>query len=141
MGVGLYIAYYQNQNFERKLVTSTNVLVTSSDPLWQIVANRQTKTAFGDNATAIREAELLKKQGIADERYIVWHGYWINGHLTSSDIEAKWLTAWAMLTGHGDDGAAIFVYAPKDSAAKNLPAFVTEAGGEILRRLTEARSK
>ncbi|MBK6357213.1 MAG: exosortase A [Betaproteobacteria bacterium] len=139
--VGLYIAYYQNQNFERKLVTSTNVLVTSSDPLWQIVANRQTKTAFGDNATAIREAELLKKQGIADERYIVWHGYWINGHLTSSDIEAKWLTAWAMLTGHGDDGAAIIVYAPKDSAAWDLPAFATEAGGEILRHLTEARAK
>ncbi|UCV24742.1 exosortase A [Ferribacterium limneticum] len=139
--VGLYIAYYQNQNYERKLVTSTNVLVTSSDPLWQIVANRQANTSFGGSQVAIREAELLKKQDIANERYIIWQGYWINGRLTSSDIEAKWLTAWAMLTGHGDDSAAIIIYAPKDSAAKDLPAFANEAGGEILRSLTEARLK
>ena len=139
--VGLYIAYYQNQNYERKLVTSTNVLVTSNDPLWQIVANRQANASFGGSQVAIREAELLKKQGIADERYIVWQGYWINGCLTSSDIEAKWLTAWAMLTGHGDDSAAIILYAPKDSAAKDLPAFANESGGEILRSLSEARLK
>ncbi|MBT9521142.1 MAG: exosortase A [Dechloromonas sp.] len=139
--VGLYIAYYQNQNYERKLVTSTNVLVTSSDPLWQIVANRQENASFGGSQMAIRQAELLKKQGIADERYIIWQGYWINGRLTSSDIEAKWLTAWAMLTGQGDDSAAIIIYAPKDSAAKDLPAFVNEAGGEILRSLSEARRK
>ena len=139
--VGLYIAYYQNQNYERKLVTSTNVLVTSSDPLWQIVANRRTNPNFGGSELAIREAELAKKQGITDERYIVWQAYWINGRLTASDIEAKWLTAWATLTGHGDDSAAIILYAPKDSATKDLPVFVTEAGGEILRSLSEARPK
>ncbi|MBU1363411.1 MAG: exosortase A [Gammaproteobacteria bacterium] len=139
--VGLYIAYYQNQNYERKLVTSANVLVTSNDPLWQIVANRQTNANFGGSELVFREAELLKKQGSADERYIVWQTYWINGHLTASDIEAKWLTAWSMLTGHGDDSAAIIIYAPKDSATKDLPAFVNEAGDEILRSLNEIRSK
>jgi exosortase A len=139
--VGLYIAYYRNQNYERKLVTSTNVLVTSGDPLWQIVANRQANASFGSSQVAIREAELLKKQGIADERYLIWQAYWINGRLTTSDIEAKWLTALAMLTGHGDDSAVIIIYSPKDSAAKDLPAFVNEAGGEILRSLSEARPK
>jgi exosortase A len=139
--IGLYIAYYQNQNYERKLVTSTNVLVTSNDPLWQIVANRQTNANFGGGELVFREAELLKKQGSPDERYIVWQTYWINGRLTASDIEAKWLTAWSMLTGHGDDSAAIILYAPKNSAAKNLPAFVNEAGDEILRSLNEVRSK
>jgi len=139
--VGLYIAYYQDQNYERKLVTSTNVLVTSNDPLWQIVGNHQTNASFGRSDVSLREAELLRKQDIADERYIVWQGYWIHGHLTSSDIEAKWLTAWAMLTGHGDDSAAIILYAPKESAARDLPAFVNEAGGEILRSLSEARQK
>ena len=139
--VGLYIAYYQNQNYERKLVTSTNVLVTSNDPLWQIVANRQTNANFGGSELAVREAELLKKQGVADERYVVWSAYWINGHLTASDIKAKWLTAWAMLTGHGDDSAAIIFYAPKNSADKDLPAFVNEAGDKILHSLNEARPK
>lgn len=139
--VGLYIAYYRNQNYERKLVTSTNMLVTSSDPLWQVIENRQTNTTFGGNAATLLETEIQKKQGIADDRYIVWHGYWINGRLTSSDIEAKWLTAWAMLAGHGDDSAAIVLYAPKDWAARALPAFAKEVGPEILRNLSEARLK
>ena len=139
--VGIYVAYYQNQNYDRKLVTSTNVLVTSTDPRWQIVASRQVNSSFGSSQVAFREAELLNKLGIADDRYIAWHGYWINGRLTSSDIEAKWLTAMAMLTGHGDDSAAIVIYAPKDSATKDLPAFVSEAGDEILRSLNEARLK
>lgn len=139
--VGIYIAYYQNQNYDRKLVTSTNVLVTSTDPRWQIVANRQTNSNFGSTQIAFREAELLNRLGPPDDRYIVWHGYWINGRLTNSDIEAKWLTALAMLAGHGDDSAAIVIYAPKDSAAKMLPAFVNEAGDEILRSLNVARPK
>jgi exosortase A len=139
--VGVYIAYYQNQNYDRKLVTSTNVLVTSSDPLWQIVANHHANANLGGTDVVLSEAELLKKQSIVDERYIVWQAYWINGHLTASDIEAKWLTAWAMLTGQGDDSAAVILYAPKDSAAKDLPAFANEAGGEILRSLSEARPK
>ena len=139
--VGLYVAYYRNQNFERKLVTSTNVLVASSDLDWQALGSRQAKTALGGMETTVRETELLKKQAISDERYIVWQGYWINGRLTSSDIEAKWLTAVAMLTGHGDDSAAIVIYAPKTSAGNDLPAFARDAGSEILRSLSEARSR
>lgn len=139
--VGLYIAYYQNQNYSRKLVTSTNVLVTSNDPVWQIVANRQTIARLGSDEVRLREAELLKKQGSADERYIVWQCYWINGHLTTSDIEAKWLTAWAMLTGNGDDSAVILLYTQKDSAITALPAFVDAAGSQIQLSLSKARQK
>ncbi|NTV70727.1 MAG: exosortase A [Azonexaceae bacterium] len=139
--VGLYIAYYRNQDYDRKLVTSTNVLVTSSDPLWQSIRNRQARASIGESEVAIRESELLKKQGMTDERYIVWQLYWINGHLTTSDIEAKWLTAWSMLTGGGDDSAAVILYAPKESATLSLATFVRQAGGDILHSLSEARSK
>lgn len=139
--VGLYIAYYQNQNYDRKLVTSTNVLVTSNDLLWQIVASSSAKATLGVTEQIVREAELLDKQSSADNRYIVWQCYWINGHLTRSDIEAKWLTAWAMLTGHGDDSAAIIIYAPKTTTANNLSAFTHEMWPEILRSLAEAKQK
>ena len=139
--VGLYVAYYQNQNFERKLITSTNVLVASSDLDWQAVGSRQARTTLGGMEAAVRETELLNKQAVSDERYIVWQGYWINGRLTSSDIEAKWLTAVAMLTGRGDDSAALVIYAPKTSAGNDLPAFARDAGSEILRSLSEARSQ
>ncbi|MBK7081427.1 MAG: EpsI family protein [Betaproteobacteria bacterium] len=32
--VGVFIAYYRNQTFDRKLVSSENVLVTSNDQRW-----------------------------------------------------------------------------------------------------------
>ena len=140
--VGLYIAYYQNQNYERKLVTSTNVLVTSNDPLWQIATSNSAKASFGGTERTTLQAELLHKNGSPDNRYILWQWYWIDGHLTSSDIEAKWLTAWAMLTGHGDDSAVIIMYTPKvEVATSTLRAFANEKGAEILRCLAEARQK
>lgn len=139
--IGLYIAYYQNQSYENKLVTSTNVLATSNDALWQIVTSSSTRATMGSTDFLVRQAELLQKQNATDERYIIWQWYWINGRLTSSDIEAKWLTAWAMLTGHGDDGAVVILYAPKATAARSLPVFINEQGVEILRGLAKARQK
>ncbi|MFZ1245076.1 MAG: exosortase-associated EpsI family protein, partial [Azonexus sp.] len=63
------------------------------------------------------------------------------GRLTSSDIEVKWLSAWAMLTGHGDDSAIVVIYAPKPTADVLLPAFASELGDKIHRSLAEARRK
>lgn len=139
--VGLYIAYYQNQSFKRKLVTSTNVLATSNDPRWQIIPHSSASTAFNGTEQRIREVELLDKNSSAEHRYIVWQWYWINGHLTNSDIEAKWLTAWAMLTGNGDDSAVVIVYAPKAGASNTMNAFTNELGTEMLRCLAEAKQK
>ena len=139
--VGLYIAYYQNQNYDKKLVTSTNVLVTSNDPQWQIVTGRLANAKIGGSALNILESELLNKTKSADDRYTVWQWYWINGRLTSSDIEVKWLSAWAMLTGHGDDSAIVVIYAPKPTADVLLPAFASELGDKIHRSLAEARRK
>ena len=42
--VGIYIGYYRNQDYGRKLITSTNVLVSSSDQIWSVVS-RGTGTA------------------------------------------------------------------------------------------------
>ena len=139
--VGLYIAYYRNQNFDSKLVTSTNVLAGSNDPDWHVVTSQSAELPWLGSTRRIRMAELAQKTIGRDDHYVVWQSYWINGHLTSSDIEAKWLTAWAMLTGHGDDGAVIIVYAPKAVAAEALPAFTKDFGEAIVRHLAEAASK
>lgn len=139
--VGLYIAYYQNQNYDRKLVTSTNVLVRSSDQQWQIVTSRLVNAAIDGSTLKILESELQENPNSNDGRYTVWQWYWINGHLTRNDIEAKWLSAWAMLAGHGDDSATIIIYAPKASASFLLPAFARELGDEIYRSLAKARQK
>lgn len=139
--VGVYIAYYQNQNQERKLVTSTNMLVHSNDPVWQIVSSSSEKNHFGGGEHNVRKAELLNKQSNSDDRYLVWQWYWVNGQLTSSDIKAKWLTAWSMLTSQSDDSALLILYAPKETADSTLPAFATEMGMGILDDLAKARER
>jgi exosortase A len=139
--VGLYIAFYRNQNYERKLITSTNVLVTSLDPVWQIATSGLTTANIAGNQLRVRSSELLEKRGNPDERYLVWQWYWINGRLTSSDIEAKWLTALAMLSGKGDDSAVVVVYAPKPDAESTLTDFTRDLGEQIQFALAETQSK
>lgn len=139
--VGLYVAYYKNQNQERKLVTSTNTLLESDNPDWQIVSSSSASALIAGKQEGVRQTELLKRQGNLDDRYIVWQWYWINGHITTSDIKAKLLTALAMLSGNGDDSATVILYSPKATANQMLPAFADEMGSEILRSLNEAKAR
>jgi exosortase A len=139
--VGLYIAFYRNQNFERKLITSTNALATSLDPVWQVVTSGPATANIGGNQLRVRYSELLEKQGNPDQRYVVWQWYWINGRLTSSDIEAKWLTALAMLSGKGDDSAVVVVYTPKPDAETALTDFTRDLGEKIQFALVETQRK
>lgn len=139
--VGLYIAFYRNQDYQSKLVTSTNVLVTSLDPDWQIASTGMTTVAIGDKTQRVRFAELSRKQSNLDDRYIVWQWYWINGQITTSDIEAKWLTALSMLSGRGDDSAVVVIYAPKNEADNTLASFANDLNRDINRSLVETSLK
>ena len=133
--VGLHISYYRNQDFERKLVTSTNVLVVSNDPIWSVVARDRVGLASGD----VLSAELRGRQAGIETRLVVWHWYWINGHLTTSDIEAKLLTALSRLRGQGDDSAVVMLFAPAEGAAPGLAAFADAAGPKIHQLLAQTR--
>ncbi len=48
----------------------------------------------------------------AAQRLLVWHVYWIGGHFTASDAQAKLLLALNRLRGQGDDAAALMFYTP-----------------------------
>lgn len=115
--VGLYVGYYQHQDYTRKLVSSNNVLVTSKDPQWAQVTSASRNVALKGKLVAVRTAEL---RGVAlsahdnDARLAVWQIYWINGTLTSSDYLAKVYSAVQRLTGRGDNSAAIIIYTAKD---------------------------
>ena len=137
--VGLYIAFYRNQNFERKLVTSTNVVVNTTNHTWRIAASGKQRQPAMASAPDVSRYELIRQPGLGDERYIAWQWYWINGHLTASAIEAKWLTAWSLLSGQGDDSAAIIIYAPKATAGEALSAFSQDLLPGVYRALAEAR--
>lgn len=115
--VNLYIGYYQNQNNERKLVSSENVLVKTNDAQWaQVSSGQRTVQIAGATPLKLRTAELRGSPVAGEtgaERLAVWQLYWVNGTLTSSDILAKAYTAFYSLLGRGDDSAVIIVYAPK----------------------------
>jgi exosortase A len=137
----LYVAYYRNQDFERKLVASTNVLVSTTNQKWQLASSGTLNIENSSHISRVKTFELMHKSGITDDRYIAWQWYWINGHLTSNEIEAKWLTAWSMLSGHGDDSAVIIIYAPKTDAEQTLAAFSQEMTNTVYRSLARAQTQ
>lgn len=115
--VNLYVGYYQNQNNDRKLVSSENVLVKTKDSLWaQVSSGQRTVPIVGATSLTLRTAELRGSPVAGEtgaERLTVWQLYWVNGTLTSSDILAKAYTALYSLVGRGDNSAVIIMYAPK----------------------------
>jgi EpsI family protein len=109
--------------------------------LWAKVAGGSRQIVFDQQSISIRTAELRSTDSV---RMMVWQWYWVNGHLTSSDVKAKIYTALSRLTGQGDDSAVIIVYAPKEQAGGGeaaLEAFVNAAAPEIERALSRTRDK
>jgi exosortase A len=139
--VGLYLGYYRNQDYNRKMVSSNNVLVRSNDLQWSRVASGSRQITVGQQSISVHAAELRSADS---SRIVVWQWYWVNGYLTASDAKAKAYTALARLTGQGDDSAVIIVYAPKEQAGGGeaaMEAFMRAASPEIERVLTQTRDK
>jgi exosortase A len=129
--VGVFIGYYRQQDYEHKLVSSTNTLVLSTDPDWAGVASGSRSASVGEQSLAVRTAEL---RGASGQRLAVWQWYWLNGRLTTSDYVAKVWTAFGRLMGQGDDSAVVILYAPNDSPGGGeaaLEAFAKAAGTTI----------
>ena len=137
--VGAYIAYYRNQDYGRKLITSTNELVKSSDHVWSAISRGNVQTHLMDSPLQARTTDILSKEYGSESRFVVWQYYWINGRLTSSDIEAKMLTALTRLRGQGDDSAVVILYAPMENSSERLAAFAAAAGPQIQQMLATRR--
>ena len=135
--VGVYLAYYRNQIYDRKLVSSSNVLVASGDILWRMVGPGYASVTVGGKQVSMRSAELRRLAGAAataPEQLQALQVYWINGTLTSNDYLAKIYSAVYQLLGKGDDSAAIVLYTASDrsdAAQQRLTAFVEANYGAI----------
>jgi EpsI family protein len=135
--VGLRVAYYRDQGYERKLVTSSNNLVdVEAHGDWAQTASDSTQIHTPAGSLALRTGDL---RGSAEpgnptaQRLRVWHVYWIGGHYTTSDVRARLTLAVNRLLGRGDDSAVVFFYTPNLGASggaaadEALGAFVTSA--------------
>jgi exosortase A len=125
--IGLYIAYYRDQDARHKLVSSENVLVRSEDATWRATARTTRRVTIAGAPRQIVATQLL---GPHEEALTAWQWYWIDGTLTASDAYAKALTAWSRLRGRGDDSAAVILYVPDADpgrATATLQAFTRDA--------------
>lgn len=109
--VGVHLAYYRQQDYRSKLISSVNTLVTSEDRQWSRVS--QGSVELTQPSLRMRRVELRNLHGTDSpwpQRLDVWQIYWVNGQPTSSDWQAKLWGLWHRLMGHGDDAAALVFY-------------------------------
>lgn len=158
--VGLHIAYYRNQDEQRKLISSRNVLVASDDTVWYQAASRTKSVAWADRTTDVQETELAAMSRTAAGSLppvTVWRLYWVNGTWTSNVFLAKAYSVAYRLLGRGDESAAIVLYAPavrdggggsagsaqdagKAGAQAALVAFARDGGADVGALLERVRS-
>ncbi len=145
--VGLYVGYYRQQNYERKLVSSENMLVTTKDKQWARLGGGSTAVTLNGQEVGLRTAELrsvLQAGRSQEDGLTVWQVYWIDGTLTASDWRAKLYSALHRLAGRGDDSAVIILYAPRGNAGegdKALEAFLQANAASLESLLQRTRAQ
>lgn len=115
--VGLHLSYYRDQNYERKLVSSQNMLVVHDDKQWAQASGGSATTQLAGQPLTVAAATLRNQAGglaASGQRLLVWRFYWVNNRFTASDALAKIQGALSRITGQGDDGAIVVIYTPLD---------------------------
>ena len=148
--VGVHVAYYRAQNYQRKLVSSTNVLVQSKDDTWVQVSGGAASTQLGSEPLAVQRAELRAQGSVLNadlQRLVAWQFFWVDGRVTASPAKAKLWGAWQKLKGQGDDGAIVVLYTQArqgeaaDAADAVLQTFVRDQGAALLSSLRATQSR
>ncbi len=104
--VGLYLAYYRYQRQDAELVNSQNVLVKQKDPVWRQTSRKEITVQINGESYQIEESSLKS----TDQNLLVWRWYWLAGHHSTNDYEAKLRESLAKLFGTERDSAGIVVY-------------------------------
>ncbi len=136
--VGLYVAYYRGQSATRKLVSSANSIVSTSDPRWSRVSEPDALARVAGQSVALRSERIVSTQ--TSDEITARQLYWIDGRLTASDVVAKIYTAWSELRSGRDDSAVVIVYAHGNgtAAAQAIDHFLADNGAAILAMLRAA---
>lgn len=143
--VGVQLMYYRQQTTERKLISSTNVVVRADDHQWNALNSSTHAIPTASGSLAVREYQLLSadpSRQVNRQSLRVWQLYWINGYWTTSDLHAKLKGAWDRLRGQGDDAAAVMLYVLDGegiAAEQALGAFVKANREWLETRLAAAR--
>lgn len=111
----IWAAYYVDQGYENKLVTSANFVVSPVETAWGMVAGGRVQVNTASGPVTLQSSIVRASASVGDtqaQRLLVWHVYWIGDSFVSNDVQAKLLLAWNRLRGRGDDAAVLMFYAP-----------------------------
>ncbi|KQP23154.1 exosortase A [Pseudorhodoferax sp. Leaf267] len=144
--VGVYIGYYRGQGNDRKLVSSINQLVPTTNKDWSEVSAAGGTAPWAGTPVPVRTAELRASLvgDVKAARLLAWQVYWVNDRLIASDAMAKIHGAVSRLSGRGDDSAVVVIYTPTDgtgSARQTLESFVQANGALIQASLQQTRQR
>jgi len=145
--VGLWVGYYRDQGFDRKMVSSTNAFVEPVPVRWTQVSRGQGEVpGVGvPLRTAVLRASASVDSGAAP-RLLAAQVWWVGGTFTTSEYRAKVQLALNRLLGRGDDAAVLILYTSIEGDS-DVPAAQARLGGfaaarwpDLTRMLEAARS-
>ena len=142
--VTVHVAYYRQQHYGHKLVSSENTWARSDDAVWSLQSTGTTKLPVDGTQTTLRTAELLGGAigGAARARLELRQVYWVGGRYTVSNPMAAAMAVMGRLMGRGDDAAAITVVAAGEAGsgtAEILDGFVRTHLPAIAQELATVR--
>ena len=150
--VFLHISYYRQQNYERKLVTSTNDLMNFNNN-WVKISRNNIKVDLNDESFFVESNTFRYKKPSQEQINVgvqAWKFYWVNEKFTANNVYAKILGALSKIKGQGDDGAIIVIYIPfsykesyieySDTANKILENFLNTHQKNIKSALLKTKS-
>ena len=143
--VTVHIAYFRQQGYGAKLASGENMFIRNDDKFWNRLSTAQaTVDVKGIGPLTMRSSQLIgggTGNSTGRQRLAVREFYWSGGRFTASDKVATLLGVLGRLTGQGDDGAVISIYAEgePDSTQPRLDTFIGSHLAVLQAQLNSAR--
>jgi exosortase A len=131
--VGVYVAVYGEQTQGHELIHFRNMLLSPHDKLY---SRRKVTTGPDSGHGDWLESVISGKSEVV----LTWSGYWINGHLLSSEYLAKALLLWSRLQGKPDTSAFVTLWSTamdEATARQQLQTFYAAHGSQLLDHLNQ----
>lgn len=126
------LAYYAAQDYQRKMLSSTQGLLVLGESQWRLLEPRRVDAGGTAMQQFVLEGGAVVE--VARTRALVRQVYWVGGRWTERALEAR---AWVMLNKllrRGDDSAVLVLHTPLRDGDRG-----EEAGARLQAWWTEAR--
>jgi exosortase A len=131
--VNVYVAVYRDQHQDAELVGSGNELLHSGNPLWRVISR-------GERSTGLTQPAVARSTLVAtgDQRFAVWHWYWLAGRTATSDVTAKIDLALRRLFLRGDTQAWVMISTPVETTRDAAEGLLSEFAAQMAEAIAES---